>query len=1001
MRDAWRNGLLTRLVVVVVMVCCSLSNSTVIAQWTRTNEVAAADVPASWRDDADLHDVCFVDSEYGWAVGNHGTIWHTENSGEIWRAQASGVSCQLRAVHFVNRSIGWAAGGESIPLTSMTKGVLLATTDGGATWRQVGGLLLPWLNEILFADEKSGLAFGQASSLYPSGIWTTNDGGRTWSPLSGVKGTHWRQGDVAAGNGQFSGTLFGTNGRVAQLAQNRLFSVREPARDWASSSFALSVSPRVFFAALPVPSITLDGGKTWQSVPGLLDPTGQPRMRFHQVVRWEGQCWAVGAPGNRILHSSDLGATWQAVVAPSALPLHRLCFASAQQGWAVGARGTIVSTKDGGQSWQRQRAGNRRDAVLGVFADERDIPWDLLAQASAIDEYRTHLVLMSTSVDSSRHCIAQRVQDAAQRIGATAEVLGSEGMLNGDELSPAEILRRWPAVVERLSAPLTRLIRERRPDVVLTSEWGSPGGAVGLQRLGSQIVADACAYAESDRVYPWQLQDLGLTNWKVLRVLKCVAKSRRTEPARSTRRSASGDTAHDLATTAHQLLSSRRPSSDWTLVSMADEGSDVGYQPLASLVIEYGSAARRARTVATRSLVPTKRLAMAFGRANTWGVHQIEQLERLAGGDTRLAGDLLFELAQDATGGQRDLLLQQFVARYGNHAKMDAVLLQLVRHHSSFEEKWRAHQEAKKQDHAVQQLANAEAVVEETAEVQQVAAEQEVFEPDWQLAKRLLQEVSTKRPALYAEPEMAFALAAVKRLESPTAAKSLLEQQSRLPSYWHRRAEMELALQGEGPLRSPVVWHCQRLTQRPYLDGRLDDAVWQAAEFRRLAPSSAQMSEGTDDAPSTVIGFAKDDQYFYLAAQCLKRAGLKYASARRQRPRDAELRHQDRIEVHLDVNRDYSSWWAFSFDHRGWTRESLNGDPNWNPEYFVAADADARSWTIEVAIPLAVVASEEAWQDANWAVGVHRITPGHESESWLEASQGKKLPQLQGILHME
>ncbi len=61
--------------------------------------------------DAWLADVCFVDAQCGWAVGDRGVIWHTEDGGRQWRLQPSGAACTLQSVCFINRKIGWAAGG--------------------------------------------------------------------------------------------------------------------------------------------------------------------------------------------------------------------------------------------------------------------------------------------------------------------------------------------------------------------------------------------------------------------------------------------------------------------------------------------------------------------------------------------------------------------------------------------------------------------------------------------------------------------------------------------------------------------------------------------------------------------------------------------------------------------------------------------------------------------------------------------------------------------------
>ena len=54
------------------------------------------------RSDARLNDVCFADARHGWAVGDHGTIWHTDNGGQLWRLQTSGVICSLKSVCFVS-----------------------------------------------------------------------------------------------------------------------------------------------------------------------------------------------------------------------------------------------------------------------------------------------------------------------------------------------------------------------------------------------------------------------------------------------------------------------------------------------------------------------------------------------------------------------------------------------------------------------------------------------------------------------------------------------------------------------------------------------------------------------------------------------------------------------------------------------------------------------------------------------------------------------------------
>ena len=82
-------------------------------------------------DDARLCDVCFVDPQHGWAVGDHGVILHTDDGGQHWSPQASGVTCTLTSVCFVDARNGWAAGGMAYPYLHDSSGVVLSTRDGG------------------------------------------------------------------------------------------------------------------------------------------------------------------------------------------------------------------------------------------------------------------------------------------------------------------------------------------------------------------------------------------------------------------------------------------------------------------------------------------------------------------------------------------------------------------------------------------------------------------------------------------------------------------------------------------------------------------------------------------------------------------------------------------------------------------------------------------------------------------------------------------------------
>ncbi len=80
------------------------------------------------------------------------------------------------------------------------------------------------------------------------------------------------------------------------------------------------------------------------------------------VTRAGERIVAVGAHGN-IIVSSDEGATWTQVLAPTRALLTGVCFPDPQHGWAVGHDGVILSTADSGRTWSRQDSGADLDTV--------------------------------------------------------------------------------------------------------------------------------------------------------------------------------------------------------------------------------------------------------------------------------------------------------------------------------------------------------------------------------------------------------------------------------------------------------------------------------------------------------------------------------------------------------------------------------------------------------------------------------------------------------------
>ena len=95
---------------------------------------------------------------------------------------------------------------------------------------------------------------------------------------------------------------------------------------------------------------TRDGGTTWEAgqLPPLPDKLPLPGLFALDPMT----AWAVGARGT-ILITTDGGATWQHQLSGVQVELYAIHFMDRQHGWAVGALNTILKTIDGGQTWTK------------------------------------------------------------------------------------------------------------------------------------------------------------------------------------------------------------------------------------------------------------------------------------------------------------------------------------------------------------------------------------------------------------------------------------------------------------------------------------------------------------------------------------------------------------------------------------------------------------------------------------------------------------------------
>jgi photosystem II stability/assembly factor-like uncharacterized protein len=261
-----------------------------------------------------LNDVFFWDAQTGWAVGEKGTILHTDDGGETWQWQDSPVDGSLEHVVFVDAQMGWIA----YPRWNDAS-VLLQTQDGGRTWVERS---LPFQNDydMIWADANNGWLVSSRQ------VFHSSDGGETWQEQS-----------------------------LPQQDQR-----------W---EFIASVDDRhVWATTRDVILHTDDGGVTWTSYP-LAQALSETPVYLEDLVFVDAQTgWAI-LGDNTIAHTTDGGQTWQAQYTEDGSRIYQLDFEDARTGWAWNSD-IMWRTTDGGATWEKHEMTpwNRRDVT---FLDKR------------------------------------------------------------------------------------------------------------------------------------------------------------------------------------------------------------------------------------------------------------------------------------------------------------------------------------------------------------------------------------------------------------------------------------------------------------------------------------------------------------------------------------------------------------------------------------------------------------------------------------------------------
>lgn len=965
---------------------------------------AVAFLPPSYED-APLRAVCAIDRQHVVAVGDHGVVWQTLDGGKTWDRMKSGSKASLRAVCFVNELQGWAVG-RTERAADTSVGTVLKTEDGGLTWSEATDSPLPGLNVVKFFDEKTGIAAGDGTFAAPSGLFATADGGKTWLAIPGSRATSWVSGEFV---NLSSGTLVNSEGEARLYSKGKVDLER-----CFDSHTVRAVCPGVGGVAVG------DAGeihirKMWRDEKLQLSEISD--LNLKAVTRSGDMMWAAGSPGSVVMRGIASGMhrdqhKWESFRTGWNLPLHALAAASESDVYAVGELGAILKSSDGGKTWTLQRSGGQRSAVLFAHAFAKNVPLDAMSAVGARDGYFAAATTFcgNTPADHFRLSAAVRMSGG---VGSDSGPVLSVPSLLADA-KPEELLAHWgKEAEEQLVRRLVLAFRMWQPEVVVSDFVSTATGPA--EQLVLKAAQKAFKLSDDPKAYPEQIETLGLKPFgpKKLYALCPPAdahiKMDQTAFARTLvdtpqgyTESAFGVLGEKLSPPAVRgfvLVSHRSPGcekhTDLTSGCEFAEGG-TARRKLPSFGGDFEEAFKTAQTAAEqRRTLETLLLAADTPMKLQAAIGQAGRALTKMPNDyaCRTAVGLGRQLAEQGRWGTAREMYLLAATRYGTFAEANEAVRWLVRHHASGEARRRA------------DVANAANEVIQVGDVPPTKFTDGETAQTW--AKGCL-ELEAKLTAFGTsadrDPAVMMSTLAAKRTVGRTADaaeqvaayfKSAAGAKDLKPGedLWRDCIAAELWLNNREAVAQPKPFAlCPKTTARPHLDGKLDDDCWKG-----IKPLSLDGTRGEVKEYGTKAYFTCDEEYVYFAVECSHPTGKSLPKAEKRR-RDDDLRGKDRVDILLDLDRDYQTYYRLQIDQTGCVADDCTGDTGWNPKWFVAVEPTETGWTAEIAIPRTELTGGLFKAGGTWGMNVTRVVPGVGCRTWSGPAEAAAKPEGMGLM---
>ncbi|MEM8733190.1 MAG: YCF48-related protein [Planctomycetota bacterium] len=995
----------------LIAVVCSLTHAQQAVEQTPLQPSTSESVAIASRADASLNDVVALSADRLCAVGDCGTILLTENAGRAWTTVDTPTTDSLFAVCFSDSRNGLAVGGAIGRFTGISRATILRTSDGGETWERIENnlpLLRGLARSVDPESETNWICWGDFDPARATGVFKSNTMGQTWEATPAELGSTVACDLADAAAQSFLAWDVRNQSQLVHMQSKSPVTPRQmPAASKATNGVHNSGRSWIAYGRAGLLERSTNG-HAWESVPLPLSPEARELLTWQGISQMGENLWVCGSPGSVLLHSNDFGQNWRKIELPNTLPLKQTAFVDANRGWAVGAHGTILATRDGGETWYQQR-GAKSAGLVAISDRLESLSWDALG---------TH------TWEAKRTSTALVIQDEIRR---------SDPSLNVGGISAQTV----PSSVASSQSQLAALVGTYAPEIIIAP----PDIAQQLYVLVSSNTGANAASGSDGSVSANALSEVGLSNALASvqkLVVPCNMESADFQDSTQRILKGVGVSTWDVLYALPPHLQNKRSSSGFKTLWCRSHNAAAKTSLVGGVVMGRDS---------DRNLSPKQlgNYQLVMGRVHRQKLLSQLQSTKLPPGDwnerlgfaiDRTPGSerstqlwaMYHSLASNTEGWRQDFVLQQLATQADDHDASTWAMLQILRRVASSEVLHARTNSRDDESNSRAENTDATPVIsaqfrtisdaetpwnaspfsatlasnsnEQSTQSQVVTAgaTQSVppLAPSSDLANRwfqLMGSFSQVEPRILTLPSMQMLdyRVALTRVPDGASEAQRLERLLESPLYgvWQRNALQELLMERSRYSDVKELLRGFRTERRPQLDGKLTEPLWTQTTAMRVPSDrpSRFSSPSVTGGESAKIRWAYDDAFLYAGIKCSP-SGTVPPSAPKQRTYDADLSKLDHVEFHIDTNRDYATSFHFGVAANGETFDRCSDLIGYNPTWYVAvANEPDGSWSAEVAIAREAL-SKDAFREQTWGVAAVRVmgnSQTHESEATASA----------------